>query len=67
AVPVRVQGPFGQPEWRLEPGAQLAASAPPARQAVPAQPRPAPKPVAKPPAKPAPRPAASPEPAEASE
>ncbi|TXH81701.1 AsmA family protein [Thauera aminoaromatica] len=63
AVPVRVHGPFGQAEWRLEPGAQLAASPAPARLVVPAQPRPAPKPVAKPSAKPAPRPAAAPQPA----
>lgn len=62
-LPLRVQGPFGQVGWRLEPGAQLAASPVPARPVVPAQPRPAPKPVAKPSAKPAPRPAAAPEPA----
>ena len=36
AVPVRVPGPFGQAEWRLEPGAQLAASPAPARLVVPA-------------------------------
>lgn len=62
ALPLRVQGPFGQPEWRLEPGAQLAASPAPARPAAPAQPRPAPKPTARPAAKPASKPAAAPEP-----
>lgn len=56
ALPVRVKGPFGQPEWRLEPGAPLAAA--PVRPAVsaPVRPvaKPAPKAVPKPAAKPAP-------------
>ena len=62
ALPVRVQGPFGQAGWSLEPGAQPAAA--PARPTVtaPARPvaRPAPKPAPTPPPKPAPaaRPAA---------
>lgn len=62
ALPVRVQGPFGQAGWRLEPGAQPAAA--PARPTVtaPARPaaKPAPKPAPTPPPKPAPaaRPAA---------
>ncbi|MBP6800463.1 MAG: hypothetical protein KA128_04940, partial [Zoogloea sp.] len=62
ALPVRVRGPFGQAEWRLEPGAQLATSPAPARPVLPVQPRPAPKPAAKPVAKPATKPAAAPEP-----
>ncbi len=66
ALPLRVRGPFGQTEWRLEPGAQLATSPAPVRPAVPVQarpaPKPAPKPDARPVAKPAPKPAAAPEP-----
>lgn len=62
ALPVRVRGPFGQAEWRLEPGAQLATSPAPTRPVLPVPPRPAPKPAAKPVAKPATKPAAAPEP-----
>lgn len=65
AVPVRVEGPFGQAEWRMEPGAQLAASPAlpePRRSAPQSASKPAAKPLPKPVAKPAPRPAAPSEP-----